>query len=330
MNSNEKDSSILKPKVTVIIPVYNVEDCLERCLNSLCRQTMPDIELVMVDDASTDRCGEICETYAAKDNRFKVFHHTENRGLSAARNLGIKHASGEYLMFVDSDDWVHPDFCKNAYECATKYKVEIVMFNYKKIGDESVPESKFLQHFKSFSSGIQKSQKAMDMILADGGNAAWNKIYKRNLFDDISYPEGFLYEDTGATYRLVHKASGFYYLDKVLYYQYIRPGSITTSKVTNKTLNDRAKLNSQRYRDLIVWGYYSEQLEYRFKDFALWYLKRKKKDNSDTDYLYISKAFRSTDIRRVDFSNMKKLQLFIYKYCPLLFDIYYSMRGMKI
>lgn len=92
----------------------------------------------MVDDTSPDRCGEIYEEYAAKDSRFKVFYHPKNRGLSAARNTGIAHASSEYLMFVDSDDWVHEDFCKLPYECAVKQQADLVMFCYQHVGKNAL------------------------------------------------------------------------------------------------------------------------------------------------------------------------------------------------
>ncbi len=119
----------MKPLVSVIVPVYKVEDCLIRCLDSLCRQTLRDIEIILVDDASPDRCGAICDEYAAKDARFKVVHHVVNMGLSAARNLGIKEASAAYLMFVDSDDYVHEDFCRLPYKCAVQQHADLVLFN---------------------------------------------------------------------------------------------------------------------------------------------------------------------------------------------------------
>lgn len=108
----------MKPLVSVIVPIYKVEDYLIRCLDSLCRQSLCEIEILLINDASPDRCGEICEKYAAQDARFKVFHHQENKGLSAARNTGIINALADYLMFVDSDDYVHKDFCKLPYDTA--------------------------------------------------------------------------------------------------------------------------------------------------------------------------------------------------------------------
>lgn len=320
----------ITPLVSVIVPVYHVEPYLRCCLDSLCKQSLSDIEVILVDDASPDSCGDICEEYAANHAHFKVFHQPENRGLSAARNLGIKNATGKYLMFVDSDDWVHEDFCRDAYEYAESNQADIVMFNYKKIKGADATTDNVPAVFRSFCEGYHDPHEAMDMILASGGNAAWNKIYRRSLFDDISCPEGFLYEDTGATYKLVHKASRFCFLNQALYYQRKRPGSITTTGVSKKVLHDRAILNSQRYRDLIAWGYQSDMLDYRFAYFALWYCVKAKKNKSNPDYVYISQTLRSYRKCPKGFSGKMKVLFYLYKYSPLLFDWLFSMKGGRV
>lgn len=316
--------------VSIIVPVYKVEAYLKQCLDSLCKQSLTDIEVILVDDASPDKSGDICDKYVADNPHFRVIHHTENKGLSAARNSGIRKASGEYLMFVDSDDWVHPDFCKTAYEYANEHQADIVMFNYKKIASSDNFEVDTPKVFKSFREGDQNPHEAMEMILADGGNAAWNKIYKKHLFDDISYPDGFLYEDTGTTYKLVHKASRFCFLDQVLYYQRIRPGSITNTPISKKVLNDRVILNTQRYRDLVAWGYLSDMLNYRFMYFALWYCIKAKRELSNPYYAFISQTLRSCKKCPKDFSRKLKLAFYMYKYCPLLFELLLTIKGGRI
>lgn len=323
-------NSQITPLVSVIVPVFHVEPYLRCCLDSLCKQSLSDIEVILVDDASPDSCGDICEEYAANHAHFMVFHQPENKGLSAARNLGIKHATGKYLMFVDSDDWVHEDFCKEALEYAESHQADLVMFNYKRIKETDDAIENVSAVFRSFREGYHDSHDAMDMILASGGNAAWNKIYRRYLFDDISYPEGFLYEDTGATYKLVHKASRFCYLNRALYFQRIRPGSITTTGVSKKVLNDRAILNSKRYRDLVAWGYQSEMLDYRFAYFALWYCVNAKKDLSNPDYVYITEALQSYRKCPKGFSGKLKILFYLYKYCSLLFELLFSMKGGRV
>ena len=128
----------MQPLISVIVPVYKVEDCIVRCLDSLRRQSFTNIEILLIDDASPDNCGKICELYAEKDSRFRVIHNLTNQGLSVARNIGITNARCDWLMFVDSDDWVHKDYCKEAYECAIDYQADLVLFRFQRIKD---PES---------------------------------------------------------------------------------------------------------------------------------------------------------------------------------------------
>ena len=160
-------------------------------------------------------------------------------------------------------------------------------------------------------------------------NAAWNKLYKKELFAGISYPEGYVYEDTGATYKLVVKAARVYYLPKALYYHFFRSGSITSQKVTKKVLEDRAALNSQRYRDLVAWGYDSESLDYRFKKFALWYCIRKIEEMNDPDYAFLAQGLRSGSIPK-RFTRKQKLQVILFRYFPSVFEFMCSLRGTKI
>ena len=139
----------MHPLVSVIVPVYKVEKYLVRCLDSLRGQSLHDIEIILIDDASPDSCGKICEEYAAKDVRFKVIYHAENRGLSEARNTGIKHAIAEFLMFVDSDDWVQEDFCKEAYELFPENSVVLIHDGVRPLVDGSV---------KRYSRKVMKDQ----------------------------------------------------------------------------------------------------------------------------------------------------------------------------
>ena len=165
--------------VSVIIPVYKVEDVLVRCLDSLRRQSLRNIEIILVDDASPDSCGEICERYARADARFKVIHHTENRGLSAARNTGIAQASADYLMFADSDDWVHENFCKLPYECAVQQQADLVLFCHQVIEKNG---SLGLKRKADRDFGKLTRLEAIELMLYKTGIAAWNMLYSRKLF----------------------------------------------------------------------------------------------------------------------------------------------------
>lgn len=124
-----KKLSIKEETVTVIVPVYNVEKYLDRCVKSIVRQTYKDLEIILIDDGSPDRCPEMCDAWKLKDSRIKVIHK-KNAGLGYARNTGIDNATGKYLCFVDSDDYIAPDTIEKAYYCAVQYNADIVSYGY--------------------------------------------------------------------------------------------------------------------------------------------------------------------------------------------------------
>lgn len=248
----------MQPLVSVIVPVYKVDNYLVRCLDSLCRQSLKDIEILLIDDASPDRCGEICEKYAAQDRRFKVIHHKENKGLSAARNTGIGQATADYLMFVDSDDWVHEDFCKAPYECAIHNDSDIVMFGYRQISYQPKKHEN-MNITVIIPAGFRSKQEAIDLTFTVIGMVAWNKLYHKKLFKTIRYPEGKIFEDTATTYKLIWNSSRIYCMDQVLYVYYRRTDSITMRKLTRKTLNTHFTVCQQMCVDLTKWGFSSEQ-----------------------------------------------------------------------
>ena len=186
-------------QISIIVPVYKVEKYLECCLDSLCRQSMANIEIILIDDASPDRCGEICDRYAANDARFRVIHQQKNKGLSAARNLGIRIASCDYLMFVDSDDWVADDFCKDAYQCAVQNNADLVMFNHQQVRNRKIlPVSP-----ATAAEGHKTREEAIDLLFTSVQNYSWNKLYRKELFNGVLFPEEYNYQDVATTYKTV-------------------------------------------------------------------------------------------------------------------------------
>ena len=328
--SDSLPAEVSQPLVSVVVPVYKVEDVLSRCLDSLVRQSMREIEIIMIDDASPDRCGEICEQYATEDTRFKVIHHPENRGLSVARNTGIAHASADYLMFVDSDDWVHMDFCNDAYKCAVKHETDIVIFCYERTGFPNASfkrQSSVSQTPKGKKTGLE----AIHFLLKGNGPAtwtAWNKLYRKELFKKVCYPPGYLYEDIGTTYKLVWHASNVYYLDKVLYYHCYHEGSITTLK-TEKALHDLIEMCMHQYNDLSSWGFAADELDIFLKKVALSYCIHKKPDADDATYAFCQNALQSAKQIPEDFTWKRKVLFVLLKYCPLLFELVCTLWGKK-
>ena len=312
-------------KVSVIVPVYNVEKYLARCLDSLCRQSLRDIEIVLVDDASTDRSGEICEAYAGKDSRFSVIHHPENKGVSAVRNTGIANASGNYLMFVDSDDYVHEDFCRLPYECAVRYHADLVMFGY-----IVIPLQGSKTTINTVSSGFRTRDEAIELSFRGYGMVPVNKLYSKSLFNGILYPEGIIYEDTATSYKLIWKAACIYCIDEVLYYRCLRLGSITMRKKTMKMFRNQFAACWQQCNDLSAWGYRSENLDkYRF-DRAFRYCMQTKMDETDVYYRAAAGFLNGTVNIPESITRKRRLLLSVFRFSPRLFHFICRLWGKKV
>ena len=224
------------PLISVIVPVYRVEKYLERCVKSILSQTYKNLEVILVDDGSPDQCPAICDACAEKDARVKVIHQ-ENKGLSGARNAGIDAASGEYLAFVDSDDYVSPHFIEELYQLLqdTGCAIGQCRFSYVK-GDGLVEEGD-----SAFC--IYRGESLMEQLYGPEEKAtcfvvAWNKLYRAELFKEtgIRYPEGRIHEDEATTYRLFHGAKKLAFLDRVLYGYYTENGGSITSVFSAKRL----------------------------------------------------------------------------------------------
>ena len=222
--------------ISVIVPVYRVEKYLERCVKSILSQTYKNLEVILVDDGSPDQCPAICDACAEKDARVKVIHQ-ENKGLSGARNAGIDAASGEYLAFVDSDDYVSPHFIEELYQLLqdTGCAIGQCRFSYVK-GDGLVEEGD-----SAFC--IYRGESLMEQLYGPEGKAtcfvvAWNKLYRAELFKEtgIRYPEGRIHEDEATTYRLFHEAKKLAFLDRALYGYYTENGGSITSVFSAKRL----------------------------------------------------------------------------------------------
>lgn len=316
----------MRPLVSVIVPVYKVEDVLARCLDSLCRQSLSEIEIILVDDASPDRSGEICEEYAEKNSRFRVIHHPEHRGVAAARNTGLAHAAADYLMFVDSDDWVHEDFCKLPYECAKQNQADLVMFGYQLINKHSLCKLNLKKNFDE--SGSKTQLEALNLYFTKSKAWLWNKMFKKSLFHTILFPEGYLYEDIGTTYKTFLLADTIWCLDKELYYQCYYHGSITTLR-TGKAFKDWYAMSIQQYHDLAAWRYPEDKLESLLQNIALTYCIRRKADWQDSDYVFCFKTLQSASHIPEHFTWKRKILFVLLKYCPTVFDLVCNLWGRR-
>lgn len=225
-----------QPLISVIVPVYNVEQFLPRCVDSILAQTYQNLEIILVDDGARDASGRICDEYAAKDTRIRVIHK-ENGGLSSARNAGIDAARGEYLAFVDSDDWIEPDTYQHMLERMVQYGVKLVCAGRYDVNGKT--GEKTLGLCPKQETCITAEEMLGRIFLWDGcDSSAWDKLYHRSLFAEFRYPVGKICEDVATTYKIVLLAGQAVLCDKPVYNYYHRPGSITTEKtITEKSFH---------------------------------------------------------------------------------------------
>ena len=224
-----------KPLISVIVPVYNVEENLPRCVESILAQTYENLEVLLVDDGTKDNSGAICDDFARQEDRVKVIHK-ENGGLSSARNAGIDAAAGEYLAFVDSDDWIEPDMYTQMMALMEESAVKLVCAGRWDVSSETGEKTLGLcPAEREAISGEELAGRIFRWENVD--SAAWDKLYHRSLFDAIRYPLGVICEDVPTTYRIALKAGKAAMLPKPMYNYYHRPGSITASAVSEKTFH---------------------------------------------------------------------------------------------
>lgn len=215
-------------EISVIVPVYRVEKFLHRCVDSILCQTFRDFELILVDDGSPDSCGRICDAYAARDSRIHVIHQ-QNGGLSAARNTGIDwvmaHSHSHWLVFVDSDDWVHPRYLQQLYAAAEQTCCKISACGFLRTEGAPLPEE------EDFSIQAMSADDYYCGEVHEGVTAvAWNKLYHRSLFRNLRYPIGKLHEDEFTTYKALYQAGKIGVTPARLYAYYQNPEGIMRSE----------------------------------------------------------------------------------------------------
>lgn len=219
-----------KPPVSVVVPIYNVEKYLDRCVQSILSQTYNNLEIILVDDGSPDHCGRMCDNYAKKDARVKVIHK-DNGGLSDARNAAIDIATGEYILCIDSDDYVHHNLVMTLVESSQHNNADIAVAGYQNVLEGEGPVD-LNRPMANTDIRALDAQDALEIMLYQKHvtNSAWGKLYRRSLFGtDIRYPKGKLCEDLATTYRLFGRAKKIAICSAKLYFYLQRPTSIINS-----------------------------------------------------------------------------------------------------
>lgn len=229
----EKQEELL----SIIVPVYNVQDYLERCVNSIRQQTYEHLEIILVDDGSTDNSGVMCDEFAKTDNRIKVIHK-ENGGLSDARNAGLLHATGEYIGYVDSDDWIESKMYDTMYKACKREQADLAVCRYHCAYEGAGKES------GSGKQTVLDQEKLLDIYICGHPdyviyNSVWSKLFSRKLVQDMIFPKGQNSEDIMYTTRAFCRAKKAVYIDS-FFYNYVidRAGSIMNEKKMERMFRD--------------------------------------------------------------------------------------------
>lgn len=239
--------------ISIIVPVYNVEKTLELCVKSILNQTYKDFELLLIDDGSTDKSSMICDSFTNVDSRIKVYHK-QNEGLSETRNFGIKHSVGDYILFIDSDDFIHKDFCKSLISLKDSYNAQII--------------SSDIVHFRLLDEldELNKMKREQKIEIYEGDNilkeyffpkssirifhTLCNKLYDRKLFKDLWFEKGRLHEDLYITYKLLNRSNKLI-LTNYPYYFYFRGNENSIcNNYGEKNLIDQYNATMNMYSDL--------------------------------------------------------------------------------
>lgn len=314
-----------KFKVSIIIPVYNVEDYLVCCVNSILNQTYKNFELILVDDGSVDKSAEICDEYHKKDTRVKVIHK-KNGGLSSARNAGLDVAKGKYIIFVDSDDFVANNFCEKLIKGIEENSAEIAICNYSEF------ENSDMKKECSTSENVSKDiiltgKKACKRVYGPEGvkyTVAWAKIYKKECFENIRFPVEKVHEDEYVTYKILYSAKNVLVLSETLYFYRIHSNSIMGRG-----------FSLHRYD---VFPAYDERINFfkENKEFELLAMTQKRKELLLARYSIIAKKkkiynkvpdvykfsfFKAFRILKKELTN-DELEYFMYQYYPQIVSVY--------
>ena len=257
-------------KISIIVPVYNIEEYIEKCVKSIKKQTYENLEIILVDDGSTDTAGKICDELAEKDKRIKVIHK-KNGGLSSARNEGMKNATGKYICFIDGDDYVREDYCEVLYNALINNNADISAVSYKEIKNSktriynSAARSK--KEFDDKCTMYSGDEIIIQFLHWKNFRIAWNKLYKAEVIRNQWFKEGATFEDMFFNYKVLSRIQRLAYVNSPCYYYIRRDGSISTT-YSEKNLNDFAEaiidvfngvkerfpqLNKHNYYALLQW-----------------------------------------------------------------------------
>lgn len=275
----------MQPLVSIIVPIYNVEKYIEKCFDSIRKQDVKeDIEIICIDDGSTDKSGIICDKYVELDKRFKVIHQS-NKGVSYTRNLGVQISKGKYLAWIDPDDYIDDNWWNNIKKIIDK-DVDIIFFDYRVLKGNQFIDKSFSNKSKFVDKHLFLKEIVIDRRIQ---NQLWQKVFKKSLMQNIKFPENIsLMEDYAGLHKIVLNAKSVYYIAEKLYIYRIRDNSIVASGSIDK--NYKAYLISKdRYVYLLDRGIKVPKIGYliRALHVCIQYYKADRVDKNKNQKIYI-------------------------------------------
>lgn len=313
--------------ISIIVPIYNAEQYLNRCMESILKQTFQNYEILLIDDGSTDSSGKICNEYALSDGRIRVYHKL-NGGSASARNLGLKEANGDYIVFIDADDIVSPDYLSLLYQTMIDNDADIVQCAYKSIlSYEKQYTEDYIDAYnlKNIYTNIEYLRLFCDKSTYLSTAVLWNKLYRKHLFTDLEFMEGKGIDDEFLIYKIIFRAKRVAVISNVLYYYYLSPGSQMRSNVPTlkrldcidaieQQLEFFKQINNIELYNMLLYRYYSAIIE------GYYYVKKYFKSNKILlDNLKNKKKNYKEALRVKETSSMDKILLLIRYHFPSLF-----------
>lgn len=321
--------------ISVIVPVYNVESYLTRCLDSIKNQSFQNLEVILIDDGSTDRSPEICDKYCQEDIRFQVIHQ-KNKGQAAARNLALHMAKGDYICFADSDDYMEKDMISELYRSIKKHNSDIAICGYKRVDEKD----NIIKKFSPFDSEqlFSKEQIVVE-ILKDIRvfSFLWDKIFKKELLEDIQFPEGKVFEDVATVYKIVQKAQNVSVLPWMLY-NYVERGNSTIASYSDKRFRDQLEAfyeqkrfaKKYQYVETVPWiQYHITETKRRM---LYWYIidnKEKKRVLAKELGKEYQKQLKFI-ITQKELSKGRKAAAIVLAICPYSYEWMFRLKNRKL
>lgn len=316
----------MKEKISIIIPVFNVERYLRKCIDSVINQTHKNLEIILIDDGSTDKSGLICDNYAQCDSRIIVVHK-KNGGLSSARNTGIEISKSEYLFFLDSDDYISEDCIESLYEPMKKVNAKLSIGNYQEVYDGT--NSNFKKNTR-ITRVVDKKEAFIEMLSHNSYNmSACNKLFKKSLFTDIKFPIGKKCEDYYVMYKLVLKSEKIILLKEPTYFYLQRQNSITKNDKVNLDFlwaaHEQLNYIKRNYIELVDYA----ASDYAMAAMAIYQEYKKRNIEIDNEIKYtlinVKKEYRKYVYKNKRLNFKWKLKYYLYSFMPLLFDIIFKI-----